>query len=349
MLARALKAFGKAAVLSPLYRTGLLRLYARASLSRKAIVLTFHRVLPLDRQRDSFSSPAIVVTPETFDMHMALVRRFFRPVTIEEFARLIKSRARLPSATCLVTFDDGWHDNYEFALPILRRHGIPAVIFVATDFIGGDRCFWQEKLARMLHAALEHENLATVVFGHVLNSSIPAAKNSDERRRAVRDIVGKMKAKPIADTLELVDAVSREVDTPVGHAPERVWGEDRFMTWEQIKEMQASGLIEIGSHAQSHTPLTKLDATSASRELAQSRSAIEANTGKDCFMFAYPNGDFNDGAVSWVARAGYSLAFTTIRGRVPRGADPLRLKRINIHEAAAPTPAHLLSRVAGLS
>jgi hypothetical protein len=94
--------------------------------------------------------------------------------------------------------------------------------------------------------------------------------------------------------------------------------------------------------------MTKQDAASAAHELAYSRGVIQKSTRSDCSAFAYPNGDFDDDVVAHVRAAGYSLAFTTLRGHIAAGADPLRLSRMNVHEAASRTPARFLSRIAGL-
>jgi len=339
----------KSAILESLHYSGLLTLYARVALSGKAVVLMYHRVLPRERQRNSFSSAAIVVTPETFDMHMSLVRRFLRPVSVQEFARLVRTGAAIPSGTCLVTFDDGWYDNHAFALPILQKHAVPAIVFVATDYIASDRSFWQERLARMLFLSLAHEDLAAAVLPHVGGNGLPATNDEVHRRRVARAVVEKLKVEPIETVRASVEAVTREIASHLDLTNDELVGEDRFMTWAEVNELQASGLVTIGSHTQTHVPLTKLDRETASRELLLSREAIRANTGSDCSEFAYPNGDFDDETVDLVRSAGYSIAFTTLRRHVTANVDPLRLARINVHEAATPTAAHMLGRVAGLS
>jgi peptidoglycan/xylan/chitin deacetylase (PgdA/CDA1 family) len=109
-----------------------------------------------------------------------------------------------------------------------------------------------------------------------------------------------------------------------------------------------SGLVEIMSHAISHTPLDRLPAEAVLRELTDSRAEIESRTGAKVESLAYPNGDFDENVVATARRAGYGLALTTLDGAAGKNDDPLRLPRINIQSSAARTPARFLCRIAGL-
>ena len=142
-----LKQLVRRSLANALYYSGALWLYARLVARNRVVVLTYHRVLPSDRAAASFSSPAIIVTPDTFAMHMETVARWFTPLSAGTFAGHSGGRA------CLVTFDDGWYDNHAYALPVLERTGVPMLLFVATNYIGGNDCFWQETLAAHLYAA----------------------------------------------------------------------------------------------------------------------------------------------------------------------------------------------------
>jgi peptidoglycan/xylan/chitin deacetylase (PgdA/CDA1 family) len=342
-----MKRFIKNMLLAVFFYSGLLGLYAFLALRRKAVVLTYHRVLPFDRQAACFSSSSILVTPETFDMHMRFVRRFLAPVSAHEFDRLLRSGRRLPPRTCLVTFDDGWYDNLSFALPILKRHGVPAILFVATDYVGSNGCFWQERLARMLYVAWKRKDAGLIVFGEIGAPSVAGMAHS-QARLAIRDIVNGLKAKPISEIEHVVRGVEARLMSKLLADETAASSEDRFLTWSDVRQLHDSGLVSIGSHTASHVPLTKQDAATANRELCTSRQVIEKTTATECRMFAYPNGDFDDRVVQWVHEAGYAFAFTTVRGHVTENADAFRLKRINIHEQATRTPAAFLARIVGL-
>jgi peptidoglycan/xylan/chitin deacetylase (PgdA/CDA1 family) len=328
------------------YYTGALWIYAWLAMRGKGVVLTYHRVLPSERQRDSFSSNAIVVTPETFELHLKFIRRFLRPVTPAEFTRKLASAEPFESRTCLVTFDDGWHDNMEYALPLLRKYGVPAVLFVPTDFPGGDRYFWYDRLSRLLFYARQHRGMADELFDrlgarHVLTM--------DERgaREAIRSIISNLRSEPET----VISNAMKELEVALSRAQPGLClrGEDYFMTWQQLAALAKSEVFFIGSHAVTHTSMTEIDLETVSEELTRSKTEIQQRLDVEPALFAYPNGNVNAQIADRVRDAGYALAFTTEVGFVSTSCSPWLLRRINMFEYAAGSRRTLLARIAGLN
>lgn len=328
------------------YYTGALWLYTWLALRGKAVVLTYHRVLPGERQRNSFSSTAIVVTPETFELHLKFIRRFLRPVTPAEFARKLSSAEPFESRTCLVTFDDGWYDNMEYALPLLRKYGVPAVLFVPTDFPDGERYFWYDRLTRLLFYAWQHRGMADEFFDRVGARDVLAM---DERsaRQAIRAIVMNLNSTANVAVNEAIE----ELQTALARLqPElSLHGEDYFLTWPQLAALSQSEIFFIGSHAVTHTAMTEIDLDTVSEELRESKARIQQQLGVEPALFAYPNGNVNAQIAARVRDAGYQLAFTTEVGFVSARCNPWQLRRINMFEYAAASRRTLLARIAGLN
>jgi peptidoglycan/xylan/chitin deacetylase (PgdA/CDA1 family) len=343
---RSAKRILKGAIVAFAYRTGLLQLYLRRKLRGRALVLTYHRVLPPEASAESFSTDAIVVSPETFRRQMRLLQRLFTPLSADEFARALTA-GQLPPNACVVTFDDGWYDNLDYALPILRETSVPAVLFVATDYIGTDKCFWQERLSRGLSAARRIPERSGPLFAdigasHVLDAMLTPA----QAKLAIRAIIDRYKVQPQSE----IDALVGKVEALLRDAG--VTGDrqhpDRFLTWDQVKALDESGLVAIGSHCCTHTPLTKLDALAVHAELRRSREVIRERVGVDPSDLAYPNGDHDAQIARAVQENGYRCAYTTNRGLVEPASDAFRLRRINIHEQSTASDAAFMSRLAGL-
>lgn len=344
MLAKA-KQLIKNSTLDAAHRTGVLRSYVRRRLSERAVVLMYHRVLPASVYARSFSADGIVVTPETFRLHMHLLSSFFQPVSAAQFAAALRGEELLPERACLVTFDDGWWDNLEHALPILEEFRVPALIFVATDFIGTSRTFWQEHLARMLFVASQKSRKLQPALG-TLGVILPTNASPEERRLRIRAFVTALKDKPAAEIRGLVDEVERRLhEAGVDCTPTSV---DRFLSWPEVARLGASGLVTIGSHCHSHTPLPKLDREAVVQELRSSREILARHLGTPPEDLAYPNGDYTPEIASQARAAGYRAAFTTERGHVKPGDEAWSLRRMNIHEGSSSTEAAFLARVAGL-
>lgn len=313
-------------VVHALHYSGFLWLLAAARLRGNIAVLTYHRVLPASLSGESFSSPGIMVTPENFDRHMRFLRRHLNPIDVWTFEKIISTGQEIRPGTCLVTFDDGWWDNLEFALPILKRHEIPAVFFVASDYIGTDRRFWQERLAcRLFHARKSPS--ATAFLTQLGLEKVIGAPPAVARQR-IRQFVDDLKTGPMAAVEEIFNQLNAV--SPDSTAP----NVDRFLTWNELASIAHDQSFAIASHGSTHMPFTLLSPESIRQELTKSRTTMLAHLGIVANALAYPNGDADEDVAAIVRDSGISLGFTTRRGLASRRNNPLLLPRINIHESA---------------
>jgi len=323
-----------------LFYGGIAWLTLRTRLKRRATVLMYHRVLPSPATADIHSSESIVVSTATFDMHMRCLKRYFNPVSAAEFAAMLDGSKPWRPRAVLVTFDDGWFDNATHAYPVLERHGVPAVVFVATDYVGTTHTFWQERLTRLLHAA-RNVSEATPLFER-LGAPLIAKLDENAARTSIRGLVSSLKSRPRAEIESLLGEVESLLRArgvlPAGN------GEDRFMAWPEVEKLHREGLVTIGSHAHSHTPLTALTPSNVADELRTASTALREHLAAEPKYFAYPNGNHDAAAVNEVRTAGLELAFITETGRVSAGADPLTLPRINIGERGTQSIAGFMCR-----
>jgi len=333
-----LKQLIRRSIANTLYYSGALWLYARLLAGNRVVVLTYHRVLPSDKAAASFSSPAIVVTPDTFAMHMETVKRWFTPLKASSFATHSGGRA------CLVTFDDGWYDNETFALPVLERTGVPMLLFVATNYIDSNECFWQETLAAHLYAArgARGNSEARLVFDE-LGARELGHLDGAEARRAALAAVARVKARRL-NPVHLIQRLREAVPATADSASR----EDRFLTLAALRKLMASPCITLGSHSMTHARLPLETDAVIEAELEGSRDVITEWTGRKPDTLAYPNGDHDERVVAAARKAGYRIAFTTETGHHVRGSDALRIRRFNMHESAMNTRALFLSRLLGL-
>jgi peptidoglycan/xylan/chitin deacetylase (PgdA/CDA1 family) len=333
----------KAALAAVAYRTGILHLISTRRLRDGAAVLMYHRVLPRERLGESFSASSISVTPETFRRQMRLLRRLTSPLSVQELEAALDS-GRFPRRACVVSFDDGWYDNLEHALPILAEFRIPAVIFLAVDYIGTGACFWQERLARLLFVASRSGPQARELFASLGQPGL-IDLDANRARPAIRGIIDALKNV----TVEKRDATIAAVESHLAahNITVSATHPDRFLDWDGVRRLAESGVVTIGSHCCTHTPLPKLPLAAVGAELARSAEVIAEKLGGAPRTLAYPNGDYTS-EIAALTGSRYRLAFTTERGIVKRGDDPTRLRRYNIHEHSTDTDGTFLARIAGL-
>lgn len=286
----------------------------------RVTVLAYHRVT--DHLADGFVGFAgnVSASPETFADQMRWVAEHMSPVSMSEILGAVDG-ASLPDRAVLVTFDDGYRDNHDEALPILREHAIPATIFLATDHIGSTDPFWWDRAAWAFDRAERHPAALPLIGAVDWAEKLPVRAWIEAAKRLSR-------AEKLAG-LDALDEALRPPDPAVGFA-------GTHLDWDQVRAMRQDR-IDFGAHTCSHPILTSIDAAEAAEEIEGSVRRIGEELGAVPAAFAYPNGlegDFNDSVVAAVAAAGIRVAFTLVPGPARASelvGDPLLIRRIYLH------------------
>jgi peptidoglycan/xylan/chitin deacetylase (PgdA/CDA1 family) len=270
----------------------------------------YHRVLPSpDPILDD------VVDAKAFEVQMRALAECFTVLSLAEaVARL--GEGSLPARAACVTFDDGYRDNVEIALPILERLGVHATFFIASGFLDGGRMFNDtviEAVRRIPGYTVSLPELGAV--------DLPI-RSARERRLAIDRLLGKSKYLDDAARSEICQRIAALAQ---GHLPT-----DLMMSSAQLRALSAAGM-EIGGHTVSHPILANTPDDVAVREIADNRAALEAITGKRVTLFAYPNGvpgqDYFAEHVRMVRECGYTGAVSTSWGAAHAESDPHQLPR----------------------
>jgi peptidoglycan/xylan/chitin deacetylase (PgdA/CDA1 family) len=299
----------------------------RPRFSDNLTILAYHRILDVaDEDRFPFDIDLVSASTRAFREQMQLLRRHFNPITFATLLDHQQSGAPLPSGSVIVTFDDGFADNYRHAYPILRETGVPATIFLVTDFIDRQQTIWFESLAyRVMQTACTSVHLPGAGDRRIPIPPAPAA-----RRKALQTMLDHMKRVPNGDRLGLLAHVEEQLGVP-GNARDAALSTP--MTWDQIREMSQHG-IEFGSHSVTHPILSMLTSDELQYELQSSRARIESQTSKPAHVLAYPVGGrsaFNPEVKRAAKAAGYRLAVSYLKGvENPRAWDPFEIRRVHV-------------------
>lgn len=307
--------------------------------SSRLLVLTYHRVLPPEHPDRKIEQPGMYVSPDTLDLHLAVLRRHFELVHLGTWLRRARDGDELPRIACALTFDDGWRDNFEHGYPILLHHRAPATIFLVSSLIGKDEEFWPNRLARLLAASRDRQ-LPAGRLGELLSRvGARAQANGPWTSQEIDQAIALMKELDEPEIHELIGAEQRLR----GYAtPGRV-----ILNEEELRIMAASGLVQFGSHTKTHyrCRITASPATLRT-EIIDSRAEITASVGAHVDLFCYPNGDVTPAARELVSQH-YIGAVTTEKGWHSPEADPFQIRRIGVHEDISSRPASLLARISG--
>ncbi len=331
------------------YYSGLVALarwYAQRG-QRRLVILNYHRATGGDLRRQ-----------------LLYLRRHYRIMHVEAALEdlyacrkdqsLSERGRRLP---LVLTFDDGYRDNYTHAFALARELQIPLTIYLVPGYIETGNCFWWLEGERIAQQAQvrdveieEDSPVRSAAIDRAIN--VPLEPNGRDEARA-----GARKEVPVRPRREQERAsLARAIDARLRHArsvaereaflaevreklgaSEAVLDEEAPylpLTWEQVREMDESGWVSFGAHTMHHPVLSYLaDPEELQREVAQCRVVLEQRLGHPVRSFAYPIGQVQHigaAVIDAVRRAGYDWALTTSYGlNTPRN-DPYLLKRIEV-------------------
>jgi peptidoglycan/xylan/chitin deacetylase (PgdA/CDA1 family) len=269
-------------------------------------ILVYHRVLP---DEDPFAmSP---VSASAFDGQMALLRRCFRVISLDRLLEELDGGGPEPGTVC-VTFDDGYRDNHDHALPILKKHGIPATIYLATGLIGTGESSWYDKVL----AVFRDTRSARLEYGPAGIRAAPLSTVA-ERMAAAHRLLEWLKGFPPADRDGHIRAVAAALGCDTGAASRAM------LDWDQVRSMHAQGVC-FGAHTVNHPILSRVTPGEMDDEIAGSKAAIENALQSPVRHFAYPNGrrgDYNETTIGLLKRRGFVSAMTTNPGVNGPGQD----------------------------
>lgn len=274
-------------------------------------ILVYHRVLS---EQDLFREGVPSVTE--FDWQMRLISRFFTPLSLDDALEALENN-NLPNNAVCITFDDGYRDNLTLALPILKKHQIPATVFVSTGFLDNGR-MWNDTIIEAFRV-YQGETITVPSLGLV---DEPIVSLQDRCRLAERVIKNVKYLKP-KDRQEIVLTLERIVGE--SNLPSNL-----MLDRKGVFELHRQG-IEIGAHTVTHPIFSSLTLDQANIEIEQSRLDLESITGAPIKYFAYPNGvfdkDFQEEHRLLVKNQNFLAAVTTNRGVSNNLTDPWLLRR----------------------
>jgi peptidoglycan/xylan/chitin deacetylase (PgdA/CDA1 family) len=262
----------------------------------KDICLMYHGIVPDDYPIESW----LLVKASQFKKQMKYLKQYWEIVHLETY---MSKKFHTTKPKAIITFDDGYQNNYSVAYPILRELNLPATIYVVTDFIDSKDLFWFDKVIYSIQKnRLTSLDLMTVHHG-LKNYSFSSIRKQrwDDIETVLTNIkaLGPEEAEEIAQfILEFVNPDSKHLNFIMP------------LTRKQIIEMSKSGLIEIGAHTTHHEILTALPLSKAEQTITRSMDAINEILGKYPTHFCYPNGNYSGKILALMQRYNFASAMT---------------------------------------
>lgn len=316
-----------------LYYSGLLEAARWSQLGRRRgiVILMYHSI-----GRSRFKNPLNCVSESHFESHLRYLMRCYRVLSLEHAVDLLERGEAPPRGAVVITFDDGYQDNYEIGLRLLIQYRATATIFIATDPVETGRALWQSRLFCWL--------ATTTVPSLRWNARDILPLQSHEERIAAYWVVNLQLRKRDARQRDvLLGEIGEQLGFAANADPPNVV---RMLTWSQLLEMTEAG-IGVGSHTDTHPVLTSLNPEEALLELTTSKRVLETRLGQPVSLFAYPFGQeehFDARTQELVKEAGYRAACSTIHGLNRADVDRLALRRMYVPDVPVSVFARILLR-----
>ncbi|MCU7845544.1 MAG: polysaccharide deacetylase family protein [Candidatus Thiodiazotropha sp. (ex Monitilora ramsayi)] len=265
---------------------------------------------------------------QLFDEILKLAKKYLNFVSIDQAVDMINGTTPIIPNSCVITFDDGQLNNFTIALPILRKHGIPATFYPTTLVLNKGTPYWFDRLDYAIQQPGLDKQIVRVGDMEILIDQSSREALADSLSKLIRSLKKKDQSdeefhNEVSDICDTFEQIS-------GHsihdlAPGDPWSAP--MSWSDIIKCAKSDDVAVGGHTVSHIRLPFASDSVIREELQDSKIALEKEMGLSCDHFCYPNGDWDNHTIELVMEAGYKSAVTTDEGSNKVGDDLFSLKR----------------------
>ena len=306
-----------------LYYTGFIRLL-RFLGRHNAKILLYHSV---SEDKGLAGGPGNCVPPSLFFKHMDYVVKHYRIVSLDQLVEALE-RGTLPSRAAVITFDDGFADNFHHAYPFFKERMIPATIFLAMKPLTSGKPLWVQELHYLtgrFGSRSVAEKLGTIAGNREITPSAGQHGAEITTLKALEGYLAYSVNKDRRD--EILDVLYREFAVLREGA---LSGQKPYLDWDQVQQMHADG-ISFGNHGMSHTSFASMPLDEQEKEIRDSKKSMDQHLPMAFIPFSYPFGqarDFTPETESLVKRAGHHCILTAMPTLNGPGTTPYRLGRI---------------------
>jgi peptidoglycan/xylan/chitin deacetylase (PgdA/CDA1 family) len=287
----------------------IMKLLTRVRQEHPCIILLYHRII--DDNSKYLNKGAVVHHPiKDFKKEIRYLKRNFQLLSMDEIVNHIRSGEGFRRPSIAITFDDGFLDNYTLAYPVLKKHGIPATIYLTTSLVGTMDTIWTEKIGlAFLETKKDYFNFSTI-----LGDKMVPIKTKKEKEQANSEVPKAFKLRPDDERRKLIQQLFEKLE--VNETSGKHFGERMMLNWDEVREMRKDG-ITIGSHSHTHPILSRMPIQKAKDEILNSKKVVEKNVDIEVKHFSFPNGreeDFSRELRDYCREIGFESTCSVIYG-----------------------------------
>jgi peptidoglycan/xylan/chitin deacetylase (PgdA/CDA1 family) len=288
-----------------------------SSLAAKGIAILMYHSVADGSDANNQILGGIGHSPSSFRQQMELLAREYHPISLEEAVLYVQDRRDVARRSVVVTFDDGYADNYHVAMPLLNEIGVPATFYVTVGCVEQKKLPWPGRLRYALFTTRNSAWLDPDGQSWPLQGSMLRSQAFDRACEYCSKLAG-------SEQDQFVGSAESQLQSALTNGP-------AMMTWDEVRAAVKQGHI-IGSHTLSHPNMAHIKEDALRREMSESKNILERELGIPVPHFSYPcpalQPHWTERTVRVSQESGYQSAVTTSQGLACRNDNPLHLKRI---------------------
>lgn len=304
----------------------------------RALVLMYHRI------NTPASDPwKLSVDPELFEQQLIFFKKHYSVISSDELVTEMAT-GRIGNRSIVLTFDDGYRDNYETARPLLEKHAVPASFFITDSYLDGNQPFWWDELEYIIVHSKELPSVFSISMNNEdlhFNLADEAVLNEDmqEKHRKYNALKPPTKRTRLYLTLWNAFSPMQKDEQQQFLQLIRQWAGlsaeetmvDGGMSRKQLQELSANGLFTIGGHTSNHLALDHHSIDVQSKEISENKQFLEGLIGKEIHHFSYPSGKYNEATIKLLEENDYQAAYAGRTGPIVKNTDPFLIPRLQIN------------------
>ena len=265
----------------------------------------YHRIG--DKDKTPYDRAILSCTQCAFEQQIMLLKQHFTIINTIELAELIAQNKVQDGRFAVITFDDGYLDNYTEAFPILKKYQVKAVFYLTTTFLNGEQLTCWDEIAYWLRKSHGKEyQLPNSTLKHTLEK-----ENIDQTIRIIMTEIKQSRTVSVLAALEDIRKTFPQAKDELSAEKAQL-----FMGWEHAEALLTEGM-EIGSHTLTHPILSQLENEQHRAEIVDSKKVLEERLNCTINSIAYPVGRYycyNENSIEYTAVAGYKVGFNNEPG-----------------------------------
>lgn len=294
-----------------------------------ATILAYHQVVPRIN-KEGLLSPSEYISSELFEKHLLWLKKRYKIVPLSDLLYRYKMGFNIDGLLS-ITIDDGWENTYTEAFPLLKKHQVPATVFLTTDFIDTQQPIWFSALNRIIDECRNNQLVMAALIADKQMDALPPVAVERLKRHIINfdtiNLISELKMINSCVVEKLIDGWSNICK----HHENTFNDVDTWLSWDEITEMQSTGLIEFGPHGGRHYFFTTISDESIFKEITSSWNKIDEKIENKIKCFCYPGGLYSTKNFICLENANMESAITFSGGKLTRGIHRYQIPRNGVN------------------